>query len=245
MSKDDFLPLLKTPASTIPGRLLVVGDPDRVDTVLNYLGDAAEINRNREYRSTKGTFSGQEIGVVSHGIGSAGAGVCFEELCKSGASRIIRVGSAGGMQEGIGAGDVVIATGAVREDGLSHKLVPATYPAAVSANVLTAMRASVESLGYSCLEGLLLTTDLFYPHEVLGNDLQLWQRAGVAAVEMECAPLFVICSLHGVESGAVVAIDGNPLAENDAAMDSYDPDQDSVRKAVDQSIQIALTALVS
>ena len=69
--------------------------------------------------------------------------------------------------------------------------------------------------------------------------------AGVVAVEMECAPLFVICSLHGVESGAVVAIDGNPLAKGDAAMDSYNPHQDSVSKAVDQSIQIALNALIS
>lgn len=223
----------------------MVGDPDRVDAVLSYLGDVAEISRNREYRSMKGMFNGQEIGVVSHGVGSAGAGICFEELCKSSVSRIIRVGSAGGMQEGIGTGDIVIATGAVREDGLSQKLVPATYPATVSANVLTAMRASAESFGYSCLEGLVLSTDLFYPREVLGSDLHLWQRAGVAAVEMECAPLFVICSLHGVESGAVVAIDGNPLAKDDAAMESYDPHQDSVKKAVNQSIQIALNALVS
>lgn len=245
MSQDDFLPLLKTSKNRLPERLLVVGDPARVDTVLEHLDDAAEISQNREYRSAKGSFKGQEIGVVSHGVGSAGAGACFEELCRSGARRIVRAGSAGGMQEGIGAGDVVIAAGAVREDGLSHKLVPATYPATVSADVLVAMRAAVESLGYSCHEGLLLTSDLFYTHEILGSDLPLWQRAGVTAVEMECATLFVICSLHHVECGAVVAIDGNPLANDDSAMDSYDPHQDSVRNAVDQCIQIALHSLVS
>lgn len=245
MAEEDFLPVLKTAADTIPERVLVVGDPSRVDKVLEYLSDTEEISHNREYRSVKGSFNDVEVAVVSHGVGSAGAGTCFEELCRSGASRIIRAGSAGGMQDGIGAGDVVIATGAVREDGLSHKLVPATYPAVVSANVLTAMRASIELLGFDCFEGLVLTSDLFYPHEVLGSDLQLWQRAGVMAVEMECATLFVICSLHGVEAGAVVAIDGNPLAQDDGSMDSYDPHQDSVKKAVDQSIQIALNALTA
>ncbi len=244
MSNDEFLPLLKTPASALPKRLLVVGDPGRVDTVLSHLENAAEISQNREYRCAKGTFSGQEVGVVSHGIGSAGGGICFEELCRSGASRIVRVGSAGGMQDVVKTGDVVIATGAVREDGLSHKLVPATYPAIVSANVLTAMRASAQSLGYSCHEGLVLTSDLFYPRDILGSDLRLWQRAGVAAVEMECATLFVICSLCSVESGAVVAIDGNPLTQDDAAMNTYDPDKDSVRGALDRSIQIALQALI-
>jgi len=245
ISNDEFLPLLKTLASALPKRLLVVGDPGRVDTVLSHLANVAEISQNREYRCAKGTFEGQEVGVVSHGIGSAGGGICFEELCRSGASRIIRVGSAGGMQDAVKSGDVVIATGAVREDGLSHKLVPATYPAIVSANVLTAMRAAAQSLGYSCHEGLVLTCDLFYPHDVLGSDLKLWRRAGIAAVEMECAALFVICSLCNVESGAVVAVDGNPLAQDDAAMNAYDPDKDSVRLAVDRSIRIALHAVIS
>ncbi len=245
MADGDFLPILKTSTDNIPERILVVGDPNRIDKVIEYLDSTEEISHNREYRSIKGTFNDTEIGVVSHGVGSAGAGACFEELCRAGASRIIRAGSAGGMQDGIGAGDVVIATGAVREDGLSHKLVPATYPAIASANVLTAMRDAIELLGFDCFEGLLLTSDLFYPHEVLGSDLPLWQKAGVTAVEMECATLFVICSLHGVEAGAVVAIDGNPLAQDDGSMDSYDPHQDSVKKAVDQSIEIALNALIS
>ncbi len=32
-TQDEFLPILKTNASLIPDRLLVVGDPGRVDTV--------------------------------------------------------------------------------------------------------------------------------------------------------------------------------------------------------------------
>lgn len=243
MSEDTFLANLRTQASSIPERLLVVGDPGRVDSVLAHLDGAVEISQNREYRCAKGFIDGYEIGVVSHGVGAAGAAICFEELCKSGANRIIRVGSAGGMQDDIQTGHVVIATGAVREEGLSHKLVPASYPAVVSANVLVAMRASVESLDSSCHEGLVLTSDLFYSHEILGSDLALWQRAGIAAVEMECATLFVICSLRGVETGAVVAIDGNPLAQNDDAMETYNPDTESVRNAMNKAIQIALTAL--
>ena len=240
-----FLPILKTDASNIPDRVLVVGDPNRIDVVAESLEDVEEVAHNREYRTVKGKFAGEEIGVVSHGVGSAGAGACFEELCQAGASRIVRSGSAGGMQKGIGAGDIVIAKGAVREDGLSPKLVPLSYPALVSPEVMLAMRAAATEMNVNCHEGIILTSDMFYPHDVLGSDLPLWQRAGVTAVEMEIATLLVVCALHGVEAGAVAAIDGNPLAQDDGSMETYNPNQDSVKAAVANSLQIALRALIS
>ncbi|MCG8377908.1 MAG: purine-nucleoside phosphorylase, partial [Proteobacteria bacterium] len=80
-----FLPILKTDAENIPERVLVVGDPGRVDTVSAHLTHVQEISHNREYRSISGQYRDHQIGVVSHGVGSAGAGACFEELCQSGA----------------------------------------------------------------------------------------------------------------------------------------------------------------
>lgn len=239
------LPVLKTSAAKIPPLLLAVGDPQRVDLVAAKLSKVQAISHNREYRLLKGMHEGREIGVVSHGVGSPGAGVCFEELCRSGAKRIIRAGSAGGLQPEVTAGDLMIATAAVREDGLSPKLVPLSYPALVPADVLLDLRASAEKLGYACREGLVLTSDLFYPHEVLGSDLPLWQRAGVAAVEMELATLLVIAGLHGVQAGAVLAVDGNPLAQDEGSMESYDPHNLLVQEAVDRSIDIALGTLAA
>ena len=69
-----FLPILKTESENLPERILVVGDPNRVDKVLPHLENVTPIAHNREYRSVKGTYNGVEIGVVSHGVGSAGAG---------------------------------------------------------------------------------------------------------------------------------------------------------------------------
>lgn len=240
-----FLPILKTDSESIPDRVLVVGDPNRLDVVAESLDDVVEIAHNREYRSLRGTYQGQEIGAISHGVGSAGAGACFEEICQSGARRVIRSGSAGGMQEGVAAGDVVIATAAVREDGLSPKLVPVGYPAVATPNLVMAMGNAAASIGVAAHQGIVLTSDMFYPHDILGSDLPLWQRAGVTAVEMEVATLFVVCGLHGVETAAVAAIDGNPLAQDEGSMETYDPHQDSVKKAVGDSLQIALKALIS
>ena len=47
---------------------------------------------------------------------------------------------------------------------------------------------------------------------------------------MEIATLFVVCGLHGVETAAVVAVDGNPLEQDGGSMDTYDPNQSDVKK---------------
>ena len=134
-----FLPILKVDSEKIPERVLVVGDPGRLERITKELSETAVVAENREYKTMLGVFEGTQIAVISHGVGSAGAGVCFEEICKSGAKKIIRVGTAGGMQKGINAGEIVVARGAVREDGLSPNLVPLSFPAIASLALTSSM----------------------------------------------------------------------------------------------------------
>ena len=239
-----FLPILKVDSEKIPERVLVVGDPGRLDRISRKLSEVTVIAENREYRTMLGLLDRTQIGVISHGVGSAGAGVCFEEICKSGTKKIIRVGTAGGMQKGIGAGEIIIARGAVREDGLSPNLVPLSFPAIASLALTSSMQDIASKKGKEISTGILLTSDMFYPNEILGSNLQLWQKAGVKAVEMESATLFTICELRGVDAGAIVVIDGNPLDQDQGDMTSYNPHSDVVGEAMDDAISIALSSLV-
>jgi uridine phosphorylase len=191
----------------------------------------------------RGRYNGAPLGVVSHGVGASGATICFEELCQAGVRRIIRAGTAGGLQERVRDGDVVVVSGAVRDDGVTPRIVPLSYPAVPSLDVVADLRSASSNRGVETHEGIVLTSDLFYPHPVLGSDLLLWQRAGVIAVEMECAALFVVSSQYDVESGAILAIDGNPLAQGNEDMTRYDPQRDVVSQAVDAVIRVALNAL--
>lgn len=237
------LPVLNIDSDDVPERVLVVGDPARAAKVAERLADVRHVGTNREYATYVGTHHGTTVGVVSHGVGAAGAGVCFEELCRGGATRIIRAGTCGGMQPHIVDGHIVIVTGAVREDGLTERLVPMSFPALATVDVVNALRSA--AAGHDgVFEGIALTGAVFYPSEVLGSDLLSWQKAGVAAVEMECAALFVIAALHGCQAGGILAVDGNPLVEKDDDMSGYDPHRPVVHEAVDRMVTIALDALV-
>ena len=239
-----FLPILKVNSEKIPERVLVVGDPGRLERISKELSGAAIVAENREYRTMLGVFEGTQIAVISHGVGSAGAGVCFEEICKSGAKKIIRVGTAGGMQKGVNAGEIVVARGAVREDGLSPNLVPLSFPAIASLPLTSSMIEVASKRERKVSTGILLTSDMFYPRDILGSNLSLWQRAGVKAVEMESATLFTICELQGIEAGAIVVIDGNPLDQDQGDMTTYDPHSDIVGEAMNDAISMALSSLV-
>lgn len=234
------LPITGLPSADLPQRVLVVGDPARARAVADRFEDRRVVATKREYHSYTGTWRGVPVVVVSHGVGSAGAAACFTEVARAGASRIIRAGTCGGLQPGVTDGDLVVVTGAVRDDGFTRGVVPVEFPAIAHPDVVAALRSEA---GDSHL-GIVLTSDVFYPFEILGSNLTRWHVAGCVAVEMECAALFVVAALTGMAAGAVLTVDGNPLAAGDTGMQDYDPDRSEVRSAVERMIDVALAALV-
>lgn len=237
--EDSHLPNIGVRAGDLPEAMVVVGDPRRAEHAAGMLEDSKLVGQHREYVSFVGTYEGKDVGVISHGVGAAGAVVCFEELCRAGVRRLVRAGTAGGMQEDVTDGDLVVATAAVRAEGVTPHLVPAGFPATADRR-LTARLLEAADRAH---EGIVLTAAVFYPHQVLGSDLEMWQRAGVVAVEMEAAALFVVASLHDASAGAVLAIDGNPLAADDEDMSDYDPHRTVVAAAVDRALHAAFAAL--
>ena len=245
LGADDVLPITRVRAGDLAPRVLVAGDPARVERIASRLDGARRVGANREYVTWTGSFRGVEVSVASHGIGSAGAGIAFEELCRAGAERIIRVGTAGGLQPDVRDGALVVATAAVRGDGLSQRLVPVEYPAVADPSIVLTLEAEARTTGLDVQRGIVLTADNFYPSPVFPNDQPMWRDAGVVAVEMEVAALLTVASLNGVAAGAILAIDGNPLADADESMVGYEPFRDIVDRAVDGTIDAALAALVA
>ncbi len=199
--------------------VIVCGDPFRVDRFAKLLEDPKSAVQNREYRSIQGKYQGKNITIISHGVGSAGAAICFDELMQQGAKKIIRIGTAGGLYDSTKVGDVVCATAAVREDGASLKMVPANYPAVCDFKLVDKLDQKLKKYGDNYRSGVVLTSDLFYP-KVLDPGLKLYKDAGVVAVEMELSTLLTLAGLHKVQAAGVFVLDGNPLQWDEG---NYDP----------------------
>jgi len=219
----------KLAAGDIPSVVIVVGDPARAKAFAEKCDHHVEKAYNREYRSFTCSKHGVEFGIVSHGIGGPGAAICFEELISIGVTTIIRLGTCGSLQEGrVKPGDLVVATAAVRDDGLSEHLVPIAYPAVADRELTTNLTAACRD---SCKghpqvhEGIALTSGSFYAHNVAShygnkNSMITYSKAGALIVEMEVASLYVVASLRGITAAAVCVVDGCPVATGDT---NYDP----------------------
>ncbi|SFJ88497.1 nucleoside phosphorylase [Brevibacillus centrosporus] len=234
---------LKINPAELPKRVIVCGDPKRAALIASKLGNHRQLAENREYRSYAGEWKGVEVAIVSHGVGSPGAAVCFEELAKGGVEVIIRVGTAGSYQQEIQPGSLVISTAAVRQDGLTSQLVPPGFPAIANRQVAGALVEAAKSSnsGLHIAEGITLTLDVFY-NGVLEFPHKLYQKAGVLAVEMENSALFVIAALRGMKAGSILAIDG--FADADLLQD-YNPHTENLAKAIEAEALIALDAVIS
>ncbi|TLS54073.1 nucleoside phosphorylase [Paenibacillus antri] len=236
----NLLPILRVDPADMPDRAIVCGDPFRAAAIAAKLTDAVELAHAREYRTFVGTYEGVRLAVVSHGVGSPGAAVCFEELAKAGVKTIIRVGTAGSLSPEHKTGSLIISTAAVREEGLTKQLVPIAFPAVADSAVTEALyQAALESGAPGSIgKGVTLTMDAFFsgvvelPHET-------YRRAGVLAVEMEIAALYVVAMLRGMRAGAILALDGDSTAVDEG----YDPHRDIVGEAVEAEIRAALLAM--
>lgn len=238
-----LLPITGLPRGGVSPAVIVCGDPARADLIAATLDNAQRLSDRREYRAYRGSYHGQPVTVCSHGVGAPGAAIAFEELIAAGGRTLIRVGTCGSLQPDLQAGQCVIATAAVQNTGLVAELVPPGYPAVADSDVAAALRAAAARDGVTARHGLVLTRDAFYAGLAAGApDYRTLSTANVLAVEMECAALFVIGSLRGARTGAVLAVDGNVLAEAES-MDTYRPDRDVVAEGVRAAIQTALLAL--
>lgn len=79
-----LMPILQIHSEDMPSYAIVCGDPARAEKISRKLEQARELAFSREYRTFVGSYEGVPMAVVSHGVGSPGAAVCFEELIRAG-----------------------------------------------------------------------------------------------------------------------------------------------------------------
>lgn len=235
-----LLSILQVQSEDLPKYAIVCGDPARAEKIAGKLTDARELAFSREYRTFVGEYKGVRLAVVSHGVGSPGAAVCFEELIRGGVSTLIRVGTAGSYSADHPAGSLIVSTAAVRTDGLTRQLVPDGFPAVADSAVTEALFEAAQEVGGIVSKGITVTLDVFF-NGVVEFPHKQYKAAGALAVEMEIAALYVISALRGVRAGAIVALDG--YADSDLAAD-YDPHTDVVANAIEREIEAALGAIV-
>jgi uridine phosphorylase len=194
------------------------GDPGRVPLLAQRLEGARQVATNREFVSWSGELEGAQVTVTSTGIGCPSAAIAVEELYACGTDTFIRVGTAGGMQQDVLVGDLVVAEAAVRDEGTSPQYVPLGFPAVADPDVTLALREGARALGLRHHVGVVHSKDSFYGQrepermpvaDELAARWRAWIRAGVLCSEMEAAAIYVVARSLRARAGGLMLIAGN------------------------------------
>ena len=217
--------MLNTPTPHISAKpgdfgktVLMPGDPLRSQFIAeNFLENPVLVNNVRGVQGYTGTYKGVKVSVMASGMGMPAIGIYSHELFTGyGVDNIIRVGSAGSIQENIHLYDLVIAQGACTDSNWAKQFhLSGTFAPIASWELLTEAVKAAEARGATYHVGNVNSSDVFYgDHEGVPEGLDSvygLKKMGVMALEMEAAALYMNAARYGKRGLCICTISDHVL----------------------------------
>ena len=200
------------------------GDPKRAKFIAeNFLENSVLVNDVRGAQVYTGTYKGKRLSVMATGMGMPATGIYAYELYTAyDVKNLIRVGSAGSLNENVKIKDLVVAVGASTNSNFASTYgLPGTISAIASFDLLRKADIATQKLGFAHKTkfGNILSTDNFYGDVHTATE---WTKMGVLAVEMEANALYLTAARLGKNALCICTISdevltGNELSSEDRA----------------------------
>ena len=233
------------------------GDPARVEQLAARWEDVREVCRVREYTIATGQYEGVALTAASTGIGAPSTAIVVEEMAALGTRTFIRVGNSGGLDPAVQLGDLVVSTGAIRDDGTSRSYVVPEFPAVAHYEVTAALVDAARRAQAPHHAGITWSLDAFYARNArldadgryrsmsfgdywpshLEDRIRDMQQAGAKNCEMETGVLLTLAGLFGLRAGAICVVSDRTPWPGPAAID--------LDRNMGSCIEIALAAMLA
>lgn len=215
--------------------VLMPGDPLRSQFIAQtYLENAVLVNNVRGIQGYTGEYKDKRVSVMASGMGMPTMGIYSYELFNFyGVEQIIRVGSAGMMDQSLKLRSIVAAVSAYSNSnygsqfGFQGNLAPCA-----DFDLLLAARQAADRLGATMRFGPVFSSDMFY-NKTMPNSLEVLGKLGVLCTEMEAYALYLNAAAAGKKALALLTISDNPFTGESLG-------SDAVRETFTQMMEIAL-----
>ncbi len=205
-------PHIGAKAGEIAPVVLMPGDPLRAKWIAeHYLENPVCYTEVRGMLGFTGTYKGKPVSVQGSGMGCPSMGIYSHELFAFyGVETIIRVGSAGALQDFLDIGDLVIAQGACTDSHFPEQFgLPGTFAPIGDFELMRRGADAASKKGLRYVVGNVLSSDCFYVDDP--ENLPKWRNMGVLAVEMECAALYANAARLGKKALGILTISDCPF----------------------------------
>ena len=234
-------PHITAKVGEIAKTVLMPGDPLRSKFIAeNFLEDPVLVNNTRGVQGYTGKWKGVPVTVMASGMGIPSIGIYSWELyTEYGVENIIRVGSAGALQDDLHAMDIVFGLGACTDSNFVHQFgLQGSFAPIADYTLFRAAADCADAAGIPFRAGNLLSSDNFYND---GSDSpDQWRKMGVLAVEMEAAGLYMNAARLGKRALAICTIsDHLYLSENLSAEERQTSFTQMITLALDTAVRMA------
>ena len=197
-------PHLEAKSGDYAETVLMPGDPLRAKWIAEtYLTNVKQVNSVRNCLGFTGYYSGTKVSVQGSGMGQPSLAIYAHELYENyNVKNIIRLGSCGGIGNGVHIGDIVVATSASTDSNMTNGLLgndikinpPADW------NLLKAFTLNIPD-DTNFTVGNIISSDWFYHPDK--NWFRGLDKIGILGVEMEAHVLYAIAMTKNKSALAV------------------------------------------
>ena len=187
--------------------VLMPGDPYRAKWAAEtFLENSVCINEVRGMLGFTGTWKGNRVTIHGSGMGMPSLSIYANELIRDyGAQTLIRIGSAGGMQDHVKVRDVVLAmtasTVSTPSRGIFREM---NYAPCADYSLLAAAAKAASGRDVATHVGGIYSSDVFYDERP--DLVEQLTRHGTLCVEMEAAELYTVAARYGRRALAILTI---------------------------------------
>jgi uridine phosphorylase len=185
-----------------------------------------------------GSFNNKDVGAIRLFIGAPAAAMTLEEVIACGAKTICEVGLSGGLQPFLQAGNIIVITEAVRDEGTSQHYLPPKEKTLSSERLRNKLirHLNEEKVKYSV--GPVWSTDGVYRET--RSKFRRFRKAGVMCVDMETSAIFAVAKYRNVEAASTQII-SDILTESEWQPHFFR--HQSVRENTEILVKVVLKAL--
>jgi uridine phosphorylase len=207
----DLMDMVQLRPEDVGKYALIPGPKERLDAIVKKIENPVKNFSFMEYHMYTGNFNGTKITAINGGRFAADTSITTEILCNAQPKAMIRVGSCGALREDIKIGDLIVATTAIKGEGVTQYYVDKDFVPTADKKLTDELYAIAKqsTMGNAVHLGACWTTDaiLRETREHVGKAVQ----QGAIAVDMVSAAFLTICQLYKIPAAVILAVSDNVM----------------------------------
>ncbi|MFY9402595.1 MAG: hypothetical protein WAQ07_04205 [Candidatus Omnitrophota bacterium] len=186
---------------------IVPGPKDRLEALLKKLENPIKNFTFMEYSMFTGNYQGVRVTAINGGRFSTDTSITTEVMCNAQIENIIRIGTAGSLDENIKVGDLFVVDEVIRGDGVTPYYVEDSFKTRADKRIADTLYNVAKEMGLNIHRGVAWTTDALLRET--RQIVEAKRKEGARAVDMVSSALLTIAQTYNVKAGSILAVSDN------------------------------------